>query len=525
MVDRGFTEPETLPRGYRKWGAADLFKLYLYFGGLFVALTALPNSLWDPELRQFTLLIGALGIWRYAWWSIHLARAKLYEKRIYPRLRAAASEVWVSGWRPGRIHFMMTTYKENRQVTEKVIASICRELRAAGARGTLWVGSGDAHDERIVEDFLGRTAGDLDLDVVMVRQNLPGKRMAIGLVLRAMSRRRIDPEDLVVFMDGDSILGPELLARCAPLFQVRHDLEALTTDEDVICYGPRWVQHWLALRCAQRRIAMQSHAVSDKVLTLTGRMSMFRARHLLSLEFVRLLEADYLDHWLRGRFRFLSGDDKSTWFYMLRHGAIMLYVPDALVHTIEFVEGTGVKRMAQNFRRWSGNMLRNGARAIALGPRRVGFFIWWCLLDQRIAMWTMLISPLLALLAAGLHGSDYLLSYVLWLLFSRMLLSLWLYHYARRVYLSFPFILYVNQLFNSVIKVYVLFRLSQQRWFNRGDQAAGFASGWRHALKGVMASYVTLFYVSLLVTVTAAYTGAVELPSFRIAADLLAVWN
>ena len=38
-----------------------------------------------------------------------------------------------------------------------------------------------------------------------------------------------------------------------------------------------------------------------------------------------------------------------------------------------------------------------------------------------------------------------------------------------------------------------------------------------------MASYVTLFYVSLLVLVTAAYTGILELPSLRMVADLFAV--
>ncbi|MFT7221768.1 MAG: glycosyltransferase Alg8 [Candidatus Azotimanducaceae bacterium] len=43
-----------------------------------------------------------------------------------------------------------------------------------------------------------------------------------------------------------------------------------------------------------------------------------------------MLEADHLEHWLWGNFRFLSGDDKSTWYYMLTQDAKMLYVPDAL---------------------------------------------------------------------------------------------------------------------------------------------------------------------------------------------------
>ena len=39
-----------------------------------------------------------------------------------------------------------------------------------------------------------------------------------------------------------------------------------------------------------------------------------------------------------------------------------------------YIPGTaacGLNRMVQNYRRWSGNMLRNGARVIALGPKRV----------------------------------------------------------------------------------------------------------------------------------------------------------
>ena len=30
--------------------------------------------------------------------------------------------------------------------------------------------------------------------------------------------------------------------------------------------------------------------------------------------------------------------------------------------------------------------------------------------------------------------------------------------------------LYINQLINASVKVYSIFRLSKQRWFNRGDQ-------------------------------------------------------
>ncbi len=518
------TDDPSKPVPWReKWSPDVLFKLFLYFASCFIALDTLPNSLWDPELRQITILIGTLGVWRYSWWFTHAVRARIYSARIYPRLRDKAQAHWESGWRPGHVHFMMTTYKEHREVTEKVILSICNQLREMETPGTIWLGSGDIYDEEIIAAHLRLYARDLDLEYVMVRQNQPGKRLAIGLVLRAMNRGGIDPDDVIVFMDGDSILGDGCVRRCASLFQIDPELQAVTTDEEVICFGPGWVRTWLTMRFAQRRIAMQSHALSNKVLTLTGRMSVFRAKHLADIKLIRLLEADHLDHWLWGNFRFLSGDDKSTWYYMLLRNAKMLYVPDAVVYTVEYIEGTGMERMVQNFRRWSGNMLRNGSRALALGPRKVGFFIWWCILDQRIAMWTMLVSPVLAVLASSLHSPNYVISYILWVAVSRMLLSIVLFCYTRRVNMFFPWILYFNQLINASVKVYCLFRLSKQRWSNRGDQKSEDGAGLAETLRVAMANYLTALYVSILCLGVITYSELLDVASLNAARTLLSI--
>ena len=281
-----------------------------------------------------------------------------------------------------------------------------------------------------------------------------------------MNRARVHDDDVIVFMDGDSILGEGCVQKCAALMVADPELQAVTTDEEVVCYGPNWIRTWLTMRFAQRRIAMMSHALSNKVLTLTGRMSVFRARHLRSLKLIRLLEADHLDNWLWGNFRFLSGDDKSTWYYMLTQDAKMLYVPDAMAYTVEYIEGNGIDRMVQNFRRWSGNMLRNGTRALLLGPRKIGFFIWWCILDQRIAMWTMLVSPLLAMMTSTLYAPTYLITYVIWISMSRMMLALVLYCYMPRVIERS-----LRALFQPTDQRgregYCPFRLSKQRWSNR----------------------------------------------------------
>ncbi|MCJ8320632.1 MAG: glycosyltransferase family 2 protein [Colwellia sp.] len=514
-------DPTSWPTGFEKWTIKHLFNITLYFSSCLLAVLTLPNSIWDSEVKQVTFVIGSLGLWRYGWWFTHAVRSFIYGKLVYPKMRAAGQKVWHDGWRPNHIHFMMTTYNEHREITEKVIRSMLLEIKDSGVPGTIWLGSSIRFDEDIVQNSLHREAEDIDVTLRIIRQNVSGKRAAIGLVLRAMSRQPIDKDDLVVFMDGDFILSRGAISRCMPLFKVYPDLQACTTDEEVICIGPRWIEVWLKMRFAQRRLAMQSHALSKRVLTLTGRMSVFRAKHLLKLEFIRLLEADHLNHWLWGDFRFLSGDDKSTWYYMLKEGAHMRYVPDALGYTVEVIEGSGMERMVQNFRRWSGNMLRNGTRATKLGPFKMPFFIWWCLVDQKISMWTMLLSPVLAICASFIQGASYLIAYIIFIAISRMLLSLFLFAYSRKIQMSYPAILYLNQLINASVKVYCIFRLSKQKWSNRGNQSS--EDNKNHLIetaRNTMANWCTTVAVALLFLVTLHYAHFIDIPSYQMLVNM-----
>ncbi|NOZ54551.1 MAG: glycosyltransferase family 2 protein [Gammaproteobacteria bacterium] len=495
-----------------EWRFSDLAKMYLFLAITFFLITQIPNRIWYNETFQLALGLGFIGIWRYSWWLVHFFRAQIFSRSVFPKQRAAADAVWDAGWRPKTLNILMTTYREDKKITERVIASILRECRLVGVPSTLFVGSGDDYDEQIITAFIQQHGKKIDLKVVFVRQNKPGKRFAIGLVLRAMARYGVDGDDPVVFMDGDSVLGQECLKKCLPIFMTNPGVEALTTDEKVIVEeGPEWVRAWLNMRFAQRHLGMQSHALSNKVLTLTGRMSVFRARNVVNKDFIRTIEVDYLNHWLWDRFRFLSGDDKSTWYWLLKSGADMYYVPDALVTTIERIEGNGRERMVQNLLRWSGNILRNGSRAIALGPRRVGPFIWWCIVDQRLAMWTTLVGPISAIILAFYIEPIMLLVYLVWVIISRTFLALLLYPYAGRIYVSFPFFLFINQLINSIVKVYIVFRLPKQRWMNRGNQKAiRNADSSMETFRHAMAGYLTALWVFAFVFGLMLYLGIVK---------------
>jgi glycosyltransferase Alg8 len=216
---------------------------------------------------------------------------------------------------------------------------------------------------------------------------------------------------------------------------------------------------------------MCSLSLSRKVLCLTGRFSLFHSRAAFHDDFINQLENDSLDDWLWGRFKFLSGDDKSTWYSLLRWRLDMIYIPDVTVNSLETHSGSVTKRAYDNMRRWFGNMLRNSDRAIGLGPRTAGFFPWWCLLDQRISMWTSLITPGLLLLAL-LLGKWILAGLIIsWVSFSRplMLLIIFMGRPSHLKPIHYP-ILVATQWASAVIKVWNQMNMAKQSWNNRGVQ-------------------------------------------------------
>jgi mannuronan synthase len=490
----------------------DMYNLALYLGIWFILFFTFPNSLHDPRTHTGMLIIGLFGIWRYSWWMWNLGRSQYYGHVRYPVMRAQADQLWRQGWRPRHIHFLMTTFHEDPWTTCKCLEGIIKEIRDLNLSATLWVGTGTEEDENIIKQWL-ETSLSINLQVMLLRQNQPGKRVAIGIILRALSRHQVHGNDIAVMLDGDTIITQGCMQKCLSLFGSIPTLQALTTDEDALCIGPAWIQKWLTMRFAQRRLWMQSHSMSRRVLTLTGRFSVFRATNVIEEEFIRLVEADHLNHWFWGNFRFLSGDDKSTWYYLLCKQAEMLYVPDAIVYTVERIEGNGLKRARDNILRWSGNMLRNGMRAILLGPRIVPPFIWWCLIDQRLVILTTLAGFFTAVFVTFFIKPVFIFTYVLWIMMTRLLMSMAMFFYSSRIHISYPLILYGNQLILAFVKAYLIFRLPQQRWANRNDQRD--EKLIRQKKNRIFPLYQNVFYTVVLMLAILIFTGTLTVPDAR----------
>jgi glycosyltransferase Alg8 len=192
------------PRGLVKWTPAFLAHYAALWALIAVLATLTPNRFFDPDLRHITIALGALGTWRFGWWFTHAVRAEYYRRLKWPPMRRAATALWASGWRPRRVHIQMTTYYEEPAITRAVIGSILQQVRRERIPTSLWIGTGSSYDEMIIRDFVETHGADLPaglMDLTFIRQNQPGKRMAIGLILRGMARRGVDPDDLVIFIN------------------------------------------------------------------------------------------------------------------------------------------------------------------------------------------------------------------------------------------------------------------------------------------------------------------------------------
>jgi glycosyltransferase Alg8 len=418
------------------------------------------------------VVLGIIGIWRWSWLVLHAVRSCLYRVWVFPRWRRKANRIPIEELPP--IAIVIPTYKEKTWITERVFRAIAKEAKTLHRPLTLVPVTTPEENQAIAEIIKSEDPELGSVNLMGLLDPAKGKRGALAVGLQALREANFPENGVVALMDGDSEMAPGSLRLSLPFFHLFPKMGALTTNEMPEVYGSYFFSEWLHLRFCQRHQYMCSHALSNKVLCLTGRCSLFRASAALDPSFAELLANDFLNDWLWGQFRFFSGDDKSTWYWLLSRGYDMLYLPDVMVYTVETISGSIVDRSYQNMRRWSGNMLRNGTRALALGVNQVGLFTWLCVLDQRINIWTTLISPgilLITLLEKNWLGAAMLCC---WFLITRPM-YLFMVFWGRESHLKvlhLPILIFA-QWATSLIKIWTQMNLAQQKWTNRHGNKKG----------------------------------------------------
>lgn len=486
-----------------------------------VVLAALPGWAWRAKVlirqEEGLILIGVIGLWRYGWFVTHLVRGFFYTQFVYPSLRASAQSQR-NPW-PQRLYFLIPSYYEDPGVTARVVEAMAREIRAlphidVHAVATL----GSDEEEDLFRRLFLQHGHPPNLRMTYLRQS-KGKRHAMADALRVIGQIRSDDlrasgadadsayDDVIIFMDGDTEVGEGTVAQCLPYFRAFPKLGALTTDELGRIYrASPLVREWFSLKFIKRHSIMKSIALSRKVLTLTGRYSVFRADAVLSNEMVSYLEDDHIQHWVYGRIRFLMGDDKSTWFVLLKNGWEMFYLPDVVVYSLETRTQNFFKLSRSLMLRWNGNTMRTNARTLDLGPKRIGAFIWYAVLDQRISMWTTLIAPFAMLLLTIFVTPWFAAFYVAWIIMVRLfqILVLVLQGHQMRI-VDLPLQLY-DQWVGSFVKVRALFNLGEQKWSkakSSGDSGAKlpWSRRWMPTFQVIVSLVALLLFVGVLTSV------------------------
>ena len=478
---------------------------------------ALPLFLWSrreahPLGHETLLAIGVFGAWRYGWQLLHYVRAWLYSRFHFPGLRRQADAFAAAGRYPSRVFVVVASYLEEPWVSVESFQSLMANLSDLPCEATVVVAVGSDADEAVINGAYRSHPARSHVELVFQRQS-QGKRIALGHALRAVARRYADESDSVtVFMDGDSWLEPGSLRRTLPFFAAFGDLGALTTNEVAWIHGSSaWYKDWFALKFGERHVQFQSHSLSHKVMTLTGRFSMLRTSIVVTEEFIgSAIENDMLKHWMHGSFRFLMGDDKSSWFHVLRQGWKMLYIPDVTCCSLESRDIGFFKASFSLPYRWFGNTLRNNPRALALGPGCTGWFIWFCILDQRLSMWTSLVGISGALALAAVKTFFFLPLYLAWAVLVRATQLVVIVYHGHRVSMrSIPIMLY-TQWVGAVIKIHAAFHLNDQNWSKgKSKQGGAMRKSWLARL--VPSSLMLACYASFGFTVLVAHS-ALRLP-------------
>ncbi len=424
--------------------------------------------------NETVIIIGTFALWRYGWLLLNITRATIYATLAYPALLRKMSALNDSERYPEHLYFVIPSYKEESWVTLETFKSIFNELQTIPSHATIIVAtSGSAKEDQLIMQ-LYNAHGVRDRVELVLQAQKEGKRIAMGHALRAISRRYLrhdmDAHSVTFFMDGDSYLEKGFFQKLLPHFAIDPKLGAVTTNEAAfIKTNSNWYKDWFNLKFGQRHMLFQSHSLSKKVLTLTGRLSAYRTTLVIEDEFIRRLENDIITTVMHGKFRFLMGDDKTTWYNLLKEGWHMRYLPDTLCYSLESRDADFLELSRSLPYRWYGNTLRNNNRALALGPRKTGLFIWWAIFDQRISMWTSLVGITGALILGMVKSIYYFLFYIAWVLVVRSIQIAAIAYNGHIVsWRSLPLMIY-GQWLGSLVKIKAFFHLSDQKWSKGGQ--------------------------------------------------------
>jgi mannuronan synthase len=448
--------------------------LSLYILALAALALHAPDTLWQTQVRDFVIVLAVLGAWRYGWGALHLARGLWYRYVVFPRWRRAADQSGAAGT-ASHVSLVIATSRVRGEATARIYQAAIAEAIRYARLATIVAGVGELADHRWVKRVFQQMKLPPEIRLAFVRRPAIGKRQLMACSLRAVSRMRPYRDAAVVLLDGDVLLTAGSLARSLPFLQLMPEVDAIITDEEGIVADSPVVQAWHGLHAARRHQTLSSLGLSRRLPLVTGGMSIHPARVATDPSFITSLEQDHLGHAREGPAPLRTGDDQSTWLWLLHRDRRMLYLPDVKTVTIEHAPSAATRLML----RGSDDMDGRSSTAIALGPARIGLFTWWFLIERRVSLWTPLIGLVIALLFALGKSVLFLYAYLLWVATTRLIHALLLLTARPAISGLYPPLLYVGQVCGALIEAYRLLRPGRQRRTARHLTAGGQLPAWQ----------------------------------------------
>ncbi|VTM08285.1 alginate biosynthesis protein [Pseudomonas aeruginosa] len=448
-----------------KRGLAEATGWLVFLSLLMLLALAVPKTVFDADSKDFILLIGAVGIWRYSMGGVHFLRGMLFLHAVYPYYRRRVRQLG-SAADPSHVFLMVTSFRIDALTTAMVYRSVIREAIDSGYPTTVVCSIVEMSDEVLVRSLWEKMNPPDRVSLDFVRIPGTGKRDGLAYGFRAISRHLPDDDAVVAVIDGDTVLDHGVVKKTVPWFKLFPNVGGLTTNEFCEVQGGYVMSEWHKLRFAQRHINMCSMALSKRVLTMTGRMSVFRAR---------VGDQPRVHH--RRRERPPGTLAPGPLQVPHRRRQVQLVQPDApgLRHLLR------ARRGDQHGRASAGEELHQGqpqadvplvrqqpaaelarAQARCAAPGLV--HPWWCCSTSAsrcgpaCSAWWWRSSPASSTASPSCwctcSGSAS----------PRLVLTLLLSLSGHRIGPAYPLILYYNQIVGALVKIYVFFRLDRQSW-------------------------------------------------------------
>jgi glycosyltransferase Alg8 len=456
--------------------------LSLYILALAALAQHAPDVLWQPQVRDFVIVLAGLGAWRCGWGAVHLGRGLWYRHVVFPRWRRAADQSSAGG-AASHVYIVIATSRIGGETTARVYQAAIAEAIRYACPATIVAGVGELADQRWIKRAFLQMRPPVGIRLAFVSPPASGKRHQMACSLRAVSRMRPARDAAVVLLDGDVLMPAGSLARSLPFLKLMPEVDAILTDEEGIVAGGPAMHAWRRLRVARRHQTMSSLGLSRRLPGITGGMSIHPAGAATEPSFIAALERGQLEH--------------------ARRGGRMLYLPD--VRTVR-IERPPAKRPLSVTARLILRGVDDGPAgrntAIALGPARIGLFTWCCLIEQRVSLWTPLIGLVIAL-AFALKSVLFLYAYLLWVGTTRLIHALLLLTARPTISGLYPPVIYFAQIYGALIAACGVSRLGRQSW-PRQPRSTSPLLAWRAHLQALRPAHLHVLALGVL-TVAAAF--------------------